>query len=247
MKKHANLQAVGSLQDFLNNNQTDDKSIKITFTLNPAVKDVIESCGIPHTAVFTVKINGEEHSSNYNLREGDSITVYPFESVSNTNADPIYCCPSAFILDVHLGKLARTLRLFGIDASLDTSWEDADIIRLSNQQRRMILTRDLGLLKTGAAQFGYWVRSKDPDQQIEEIFKRFNIRDHISPFSRCMKCNGPKKQIPLSKVEDRIPPKVKQWHSQYWECATCHQVYWKGSHFKNLKKKVEHLTGKYLR
>ncbi len=109
----------------------------------------------------------------------------------------------------------------------------------------MILTRDLELLKNGRSRYGYWVRSTDPDDQVIELFERFNLSDKIKPFTRCMKCNGPLEQASLEEIDEKVPPKVKKWHSKYWQCSSCDQVYWQGSHFKDLQQKVDELLKDY--
>lgn len=242
MTKQATLYLTGSLRDFLKNKQQKSSPLNITFELNPSVKDLIESRGIPHTAIFKLEVNGRERSFDYNVREGDEITPYPFEKVDATTLDDIFSSPSKFVLDVHLGKLAKTLRLLGIDTSWDADWEESKILHLSNRQKRMILSRNIGLLRNGEARYGYWVRATDPDKQVQELFKRFNISDYISPFSRCMKCNGLLEEVELSQVEERVPPKVQEWHSLFYECLHCRQVYWEGSHYKKLQEKVNRLT-----
>lgn len=242
MTKQATLYLTGSLRDFLKEKQQKNPPLNIPFELNPSVKDLIESQGIPHTAIFKLEINKEERPLDYNVRDGDKITPYPFEQVDSATLDDIFVSPSKFVLDVHLGKLAKTLRLFGLDTSWNTDRKETEILHLSNQQQRMILSRDIGLLRNGEARYGYWIRATDPDRQIHELFERFNISDHIAPFSRCMKCNGVLEETELSQVEERVPPKVREWHSLFYECRNCHKVYWKGSHYKKLQEKVRSLT-----
>jgi len=231
----------GSLGDFL------DLSVKETFVelkfeLHPAIKDLIEAKGVPHTAIFKLTVNGQQQSLDYNVKAGDLITALPFESVEALEFDSIYTQPTTFIVDVHLAKLAKTLRLLGFNTAFDKNWDDKDIIRISNQEHRMILTRDIELLKNGDTQFGYWVRSQDPDQQIRELLQRFLLSDQLAPFTRCMKCNGLLAEVPISKVKEKVPPKVKQWCSQFFQCQDCKQVYWKGSHYEKLQQKVDELT-----
>lgn len=238
--KKATLTAIGSLQDFPAMSGTQEP-IEITFELQPSVKDTIEAEGIPHTAIFSVAINGKQQRLNYNLRDGDNIVAYPFEEVDHKKLDPTFFAPETFICDVHLGKLTKTLRLLGFDTRFDNQWDDEEIIRRSNRQKCMILTRDLELLKNGSTRYGYWVRSTDPDRQIEELFHRFSLSDSTDPFTRCMKCNGILHKVALDQVSDRVPPKVKQWHSNYWQCESCQQVYWQGSHYDKLKEKVNKL------
>lgn len=238
-KNTARFIPLDSLYDFLE--VTKDQSLKIAFELHPSVKDLIESQGIPHTAVFKLEINGKEETLDYNVQDGDKIIAYPFDSVEIDSVDKIYSQPSSFIVDQHLGKLAKTLRLLGFDTSFDKSWNDRDIIQRSNKEQRMILTRDIELLKNGSTNYGYWIRSTNPDQQIKELFKRFILADKINPFTRCMKCNGILHKVNLNEVEDRVPPKVKEWHSDFFECSTCKQIYWRGSHYKKLEQMVNKL------
>lgn len=240
LKNNAKLKPHGSLWDFLEPRK--DKFLQIDFELHPSAKDLIESQGIPHTAIFKLEINGRKEDLGYNLRDGDEISIYPFEDVNKDSLDPLFVRPTCFIVDVHLGKLAKTLRLLGFDARSNKQWKEEALIKMSNQERCMIITRDCELLKNGNTQYGYWVRSTDPDRQIRELFERFSLSKQINPFSRCMKCNGKLRTVSLEDVAERVPPKVKEWHSIFFECANCGQVYWKGSHYEKLKKKVKELT-----
>jgi uncharacterized protein with PIN domain len=241
-QKNVRITACGTLQNFLDSSGSDNP-LDINFELNPSVKDLFEAQGIPHTAVQKLEINGALQDFSYNVKDGDHIKLYPYSTDNIDDVEEIYIRPSAFIADVHLRKLVKTLRLMGIDTAFNKKWDDKQIIRLSNKERRMILTRDLGLLKDGDSRYGYWIRSTDPDQQIKEVFSRFKLADAVAPFTRCMNCNGKLRKVILKDVKNRVPPKVKKWHSTFYECTNCHQVYWKGSHFKKLKEKVNRLTG----
>ncbi len=237
--KKAFLIVHGMLQDFLSSSSNPPH--EIYFELHPSVKDLFEAQGIPHTAVAKVEINGMEQDFSYNIQEGDQIMLYPYDELAADYVDQIYQSPSSFIADVHLGKLVKTLRLLGLDCAFDPHWDDQEIIDRSNAGPRMILTRDLQLLKNGAANYGYWIRSTNPDEQIQELFARFDLAEKVNPFTCCMKCNGSLQQAELQEVKDSVPPKVQQWHSDYWQCTNCGQVYWQGSHFKDLQQKVDKL------
>lgn len=239
--KKAFLTATGKLQDFLDNSNEHDPR-EVYFELNPSVKDLFEAQGIPHTAVAKVEINGTKQDFSYNLQKGDRIRLYSYNELPAEHFNQIYTSPVSFIADVHLGKMTKTLRLLGLDCAFDNHWDDQQIIEHSNAGPRMILTRDLELLKNGDACYGYWIRSTDPDEQIKELFERFDLAERIDPFTRCMKCNGILQQTHLDKIENSVPPKVQQWHSDYWQCTNCKQVYWQGSHFKKLQQKVDKLT-----
>lgn len=230
----------GSLRDFPGIDSTSEP-FRVSFELSPAVKDLIEAQNIPHTAVFKWEINGRQCKASRNVKDGDVIDVYPFELVDAEKVDPFHRSPASFAADVHLRRLTKTLRLLGIDTAWNREWDDADLVQASNREQRMILTRDVGLLKRGETRFGYWVRSQDPDRQIKEITGRFEISDNLQPFSRCMECNGLLQTVDKKEVEDKVPPKVKEWHSLFHRCRNCHKIYWQGSHFEKLKEKVQEL------
>ena len=236
--KEATLTAAGALGDFLKTT----RPLELSFELHPSVKDVVESQGIPHTAVHKLFINGTEQDFNYNLRDGDQIIAYPFTHPDSTDVDPIFISPVRFITDVHLGKLTKTMRLLGLDTRSGNNWDDLEIIHQSNKEKCMILTRDLELLKHGNTRYGYWIRATNPDEQINELFDRFALANQVQPFTRCMKCNGLLTETELKEIKGQVPPKVQQWHSKFWTCTKCNQVYWKGSHYKQLQQKVAELT-----
>src|SRR5947199_2006143 len=148
------------------------RAFAYAFQGTPAVKDAIEAIGVPHTEVDVVLVDGESVDFGRRLTGGERVAVYPvFERfdvapVLRLRARPLR--RTRFVLDVHLGKLARNLRLFGFDALYRTDYDDATIIRLSLDELRIILTRDRGVLKHTAVTHGYWVRSTVPRQQLGE-------------------------------------------------------------------------------
>ncbi len=234
----------GSLNDFLHKEPKDQSLLTAYFELNPSVMDLIESKGIPHTAIFKIKVNGATESREYNVVSGDKVEIFPFEMVDPNNFEPIFSCPSAFIADSHLAKLGRNLRLLGLDTLIHKEVKKRETIRLSNTEKYMILTRDLGLLRHGSTRYGYWVRSEDPTLQLEEILSRFELKKRLQPFSRCMSCNGCLEETTLNEVRKNVPPKVKEWCDRFHRCKKCGKVYWKGSHYDKLKEKVKRLIEK---
>lgn len=238
--QQATLIVQGSLGDFLDQQPAEDP-IPVDFFLHPSVKDLFEAQGIPHTAVRKIEINGLQRAPSHNISSGDRIILYPYCANTSKVEDSFIIRPNAFIADVHLGKLTNTLRLLGLDTAYNDDWDDEEIIRRSNAGPRMILTRDRELLKRSVARYGYWVRSVNPDEQIQELFARFALSDLVQPFTRCMKCNGKLQPVSLEQVKQQVPPKVQQWHSEYWQCTACGQIYWQGSHYEDLQQKVDKL------
>ena len=122
------------------------------------VKALIEICGVPHTEVDLVLINGESESFSYQLKENDRISVYPvFETFDISGISKVRPAPLRvikFILDVHLGKLAKRLRLLGFDTLYSNAYQDEEISEISKDEKRIILTRDRGCLNEKSLPMG---------------------------------------------------------------------------------------------
>jgi uncharacterized protein with PIN domain len=216
---------------------------KVTFEYkfagNPSIKDAIEALGVPHTEVDLILVNGKSKKFSYKLKPGDRVSVFPvFESLDITGITQVRNKPlrkPKFILDVHLGKLARYLRLLGFDTLYRNDLQDAEIVRLAKQQHRIILTRDIGLLKNKSITRGYWLRATQPKQQIKEILLRFDLSKKAKPFSRCLECNGKIKLISKQLAEKILPMKTHKYYKKFYRCNTCKRIYWEGSHYKKLQ------------
>jgi uncharacterized protein with PIN domain len=222
--------------------------IEYTIQGNPSVKDAIEALGVPHTEVALIHINHTQGSFETLLQEGDIIAVYPAftrlmpDGLSNPFAnhrpDPL-----RFIADIHLGKLAAWLRMLGFDTAYGEEPDEVLAAR-SRDEQRVLLTRDVGLLKRGQVQYGYYVRATDPDDQIIEVLLRFQCYDSILPFQRCSHCNGLIQPVSKSDVESLVPPAVYREQDVFRQCQSCGQVYWKGSHYDRLVEWMAELKDK---
>ena len=225
------------LNDFLSQ---DKKKILFThcFECNPSIKDVIESMGVPHTEIDMILVNGISVNFFYQLKDKDVVSVYPvFESLDISNVTHLRERPlrePKFILDVHLGRLARYLRMFGFDTLYENNYHDSDIIKLSNEHKRTILTRDVGILKNSDVTHGYWIRSQDPMEQLKEVIVRSDLMNLIKPFYRCSECNGIIKKVTKVSVIDKLKPGTKKYFNEFFKCTSCQKIYWKGSHFKKM-------------
>ncbi|MBB1285979.1 hypothetical protein HRH25_16470 [Flavisolibacter sp. BT320] len=208
------------------------KPISYTGKDSTSVKDAIEAIGIPHVEVKEIKANGNPVLFSYRLEPNDLIDVRPFETVA------IKPSPIAFVLDVHLGKLARLLRLLGFDTHYETGYADAEIVALAAHQNRIALTRDVGLLKHKVLRYGYWLRSQNPEEQLAEVVKRFSLCDHIRPFSRCIACNGLIATVEKEKIQYKLPPNTRGHFHEFYQCSHCQKVYWKGSHYDKMVRRI---------
>jgi uncharacterized protein len=213
------------------------------FKGNPSVKDLIESIGVPHTEVDMILVNGESVDFSYRVKDGDHISVYPeFEALDISGSQHLREMPlrtTRFVLDVHLGKLTRYLRMLGFDCLYDNSFSDDQIIATSLKETRIILTRDKMMLKNRKITHGYWIRSVDPEQQVREIVNKFDLVRSFNPLSRCVECNSEIVGIGKDEILDRLPEKTRLYYNSFMICSGCKRIYWEGSHFVRMKKFIE--------
>lgn len=219
------------------------------FRGNPSIKDAIEAIGVPHTEVDLILANGESVAFSYHLRNGDRISVYPvFESLDISPVIHLRAAPlrkPKFVLDTHLGKLAKYLRLLGFDTLYEHDYEDAQIIAISVAEKRAILTGDIGILKNNAVTHGQWIRSSNAREQVCEVLERFDLSSCMKPFTRCTVCNGMIRPVPKETVADRLEPRTLHCYDEFYRCASCGKVYWKGSHYQRMKDFVAALHDRY--
>ncbi len=210
------------------------------FCGHPGVKDAIEALGVPHTEVDAILANGRPVGFDYQLQPGDTIDVYPVLATVPAPA-PVPLShrppdPAIFILDVHLGKLARRLRLLGFDCLYDNRYGDAEIIQLASDLQRIILTRDRGLLKHRQVRHGYLVRADDVSTQVREVLTRYQLRPQVRLWRRCMRCNGLLEQVAKSAVAHLLEPKTRRYYNEFHRCSVCNRLYWPGSHYIGIQR-----------
>lgn len=212
--------------------------------LPTTVKDLIESCGVPHTEVDLVLRNGESASFSDPVADGDDISIYPvFESLdvsSVTRLGPQRPLRDlCFVADAHLGKLARKLRILGLDVAYHKEFRPQDILQRAVQEKRVVLTRNRHLLMNHLIQRGYWVRSQNAPQQVREVIRRFDLEANLKPFTRCARCNAPLQAVSKAEVQRELEPRTRRYYQEFARCRDCRQIYWKGSHFNHLEEFVE--------
>lgn len=232
------------LNDFLPRSNR-DKPILVRENTRRSLKDLIESLGVPHTELGAVQLNGEPVNI-YRVIESDCrIEVYP--QVMGRSG-PLHAGQGhglRFLADVHLGTLARNLRLLGVDTRFNRDWADLELASISSRENRILLTRDRRLLMRKIIRQGSFIRNSDPDQQVFEVLNRFGLKENCRPFTRCLLCNGllkplNQKRQPENLVENQVPLKVRHWCREFTICENCQKVYWKGSHYERLNIMVNH-------
>lgn len=233
----------GSLRDFLSGHgpplQTE---VRYAFHGKPAVKDAIEAQGVPHPEVDLVLVNETPVSFEHQLRAGDRVSVYPWIQSLPRPADrlrPPLPTPPRFVCDVHLGQLARYLRMLGLDTRYDTDHSDSTLARIADDERRILLTRDLELLKRGRVRLGTFVRAQAPRRQLAEVVERCALAEHADPLSRCLTCNEELGPASPEAIDEQVPPRARAAHDHYVQCPACGSVYWPGTHTERMQELID--------
>ncbi len=216
------------------------------FRGGPSVKDVIESLGVPHTEIDLILADGESVDFSWILRDGARVSVYPvFESIDVSPLARVRPAPLRrvrFVLDGHLGRLARYLRMLGFDTLWRADAPDDEIARVASAERRVILTRDAGLLKRRIVTHGYRVRESDPRRQLAEVVRRLDLVRSFDPFRRCLRCNDLLETARKEDVLADLPPRVRERHDAFRRCPSCRRVYWAGTHHQGMQRLIADLV-----
>jgi uncharacterized protein len=186
---------------------------------------VVESLGVPLPEVGQLVVNGGPVTPAYRLAGGDAA-----EAAAVRRPQPLLS--NRFILDVHLGTLARRLRLVGVDTAYANDLDDDVLIERANADQRVLLTRDRGLLRRRRLWLGAYVRGDQPDDQLRDVLDRF--APPLAPWTRCGACNGPLAPARKLDVEPELQPGTRRTYQAFSRCAACGRVYWRGAHAARL-------------
>ncbi|HEY5705531.1 MAG TPA: Mut7-C RNAse domain-containing protein [Terrimicrobiaceae bacterium] len=223
-----------------------------------SVKDVIEACGVPHPEIDLIvasSLSGEvsfDVDFRWQVEAPIRLNVYGVPAP----ADVLSSAPrlqtrrfDRFVADGHLGKLARNLRLLGLDTFYEAEANDRRLLEIMNAEDRAMLTRDRRLLMHSVVRHGFCPRSSDPEEQTAEVLRRFGSLyspNPTAPFSRCLECNGLLESVPKESVLERLAtePLTLRYYDNYRMCSTCARIYWAGTHFDKLASRVSRFVGR---
>jgi len=186
---------------------------------------VVESIGVPLTEVGSLVVNGGAVEPGYQPQGGDRAHV-------TAGPRPQHLDDARFLLDVHLGTVARRLRLVGVDAAYDRDADDDALIDQANASRRVLLTQDRGLLHRRRLWLGAYVRGRDPDEQFADVLSRF--APPLAPWTRCTRCNGLLVPVAKADIESLLQPGTRRTYDAFARCQACDRVYWRGAHSRRL-------------
>ncbi len=224
-------------------------SSEIIFSLRrrASIKDILESMGIPHTEIHCILTAGQELSFSYIPEGGEILDIHspdgPIDVTLPSVLRPEPLLGPAFMVDISAGKLARLLRMAGIDTWYDPSTGQAELSRKAKEARRLVLSRNRSLLMRKEIMWGHLVRSQKPADQFKEVWRLFGLQNHARPFSRCMECNSLLNKVDKDLIMHRLKPLTKRYYDLFYICPTCKRIYWQGSHFNRMSRLLQEVTG----
>ena len=203
-----------------------------------SVADVLGSVGIPRCELGLLLVDGVCVAADHRLVGGERLAAFPpFQRLPPDAHCSVWVTPPEprrFVLDVHLGTLARRLRLLGFDAWYRTHAPDRLLAEIAVRDDRILLSRDRQLLLRRAIVHGYCPRSNDPDQQLVEVADRYGLAARQEPLTRCVRCNGGLTAVSKAEILEELPERTRGAFDTFARCSDCHQVYWPGAHTRAL-------------
>lgn len=224
---------------FLSNGRRQDGGAQVTTDGVSTLGHVVESLGVPLTEVGTLLVDGHEVPVSYVPAAGESVAVRPVGRPQRVPGAPL-----RFLLDVHLGTLARRMRLLGVDTAYEsTDIGDPALAARSAAEQRVMLSRDRGLLRRRELWAGAYVYSTRPEDQLRDVLDRF--RPELHPWTRCSACNGVLKAATKDEVADQLEGGTQRSYDVFAQCTQCGRAYWKGAHHEQLVAIVERALADY--
>ncbi|GAA0569934.1 Mut7-C RNAse domain-containing protein [Actinomadura livida] len=200
---------------------------------------LVESLGVPLPEAGPMTVGGEPADPSMRPATGADVRVEAVPRPQPVPLEPGQDAPR-FVLDVHLGTLARRMRLLGLDTAYHNDMDDPALVVQANEEGRVLLTQDRGLLRRRALWFGAYVRGSRPDDQLRDVLDRF--APVLRPWTRCTACNGELVPVDKQEIEDHLEAGTRRSYDVYGRCANCGQLYWRGAHGGHLERIVEDAT-----
>ena len=220
-------------------------SFQHNFERRASIKDVVESLGVPHPLIGRLTVNGGVVNFQYILQDKDTVQVSPLTPPVNPLVPdilrPTPLPAITFVVDVNAGRLAPLLRMLGFDTLYENNARNGKLAEIASTQNRILLTRDITLLKRKIVIHGYLLQDQDPIRQAIEVVRLYDLSNSVKPMSRCMPCNG--LLVPVSKeaIWDRLEPLTRKYYHTFHQCRDCGKVYWPGSHHDKIMNCIAHI------
>ncbi|MDH3276789.1 MAG: Mut7-C RNAse domain-containing protein [Nitrosopumilus sp.] len=154
----------------------------------------------------------------------------------------------SFFVDAMLGNIAKKMRLMGYDVKYSSNIEDDELIRIAKNEKRVIISRDGELIRKGLRTGikSIFLKNQKEIEQLKEIVNKLNLKliEINGEKARCPKCNSKTQSIMKKNIHEIFPNKILELNDKFWQCKFCDQIFWEGTHIKNLQKIVSELNEK---
>ncbi|HHB75299.1 MAG TPA: hypothetical protein ENK84_01975 [Desulfobulbus sp.] len=232
------------LQELLPRRYRSHRNVHYPLDRRASIKDIVESLHIPHTEIGSIEREGEELSFKYIPKDRELLELCSFPAgidvTRPTLLRPEPLSAPVFMVDVNVGKLARLLRMAGIDTWYDPELAEAELARQAAAHDRILLSRNRDLLRRKIITWGHLVRAEQPEDQLVEIIILYGLQGVLEPFSRCLECNTPLRPVDKSAILHQLEPLTRRYYHQFKRCPDCGRIYWRGSHHQHMQ---ELMTG----
>ncbi len=144
-----------------------------------------------------------------------------------------------------LGTLAKWLRIIGFDAKyVNDDRCDEDLIEESKKEGRILISRDKFLIKKASKEELPIVKieSDSLNEQLKKVIDDQKLEiDEDKMLNRCTICNESVIERKKEEVKGKVPPRVFEDHEKFWECPKCKRIYWIGSHWNEMVKRLREI------
>jgi len=236
------------LQELLPRKLRLSKMVVYPLTRRASIKDIIEALHIPHTEIGSIVHQDAEISFFHIPEPGERLALFSFSPGTDvtmpTRLRPNPLQKTAFMVDINVGKLARLLRMCGIDTRYEPELNEADLAEQVVTNRRILLSRNRDLLQRKIITWGHLVRAEQPEEQLAEVITLYGLEEAIKPFSRCLECNALLQPVEKTAILHRLEPLTKKYYQTFRICSDCNQIYWRGSHHQRMDTLMQRMPSK---
>ncbi|MGW8194291.1 MAG: Mut7-C RNAse domain-containing protein, partial [Desulforhopalus sp.] len=230
----------GDTLELLRRPPDEGQTVVYTSHRKASIKDIIEGLGVPHTEVGVIVLDGRQQTFNTIPSAGEHFHIHPLSSAASP-LEPTLLRPEplpgfTFMVDINVNRLAPLLRMAGFDARSAAAVDNAEVIRETVSEKRILLSRNRDLLKHRTVSHGRLVRSQDPYMQLDEIINLYHLHPLARPFTRCMHCNTLLRHVAKETIINELLPLTKKYYSHFKRCPRCHKIFWRGSHHDHMVK-----------
>ncbi len=236
------------LQQLLPRNLRNQNEVVYPLIRRASTKDIIESLHIPHTEIGSIVLNRTQISFQHIPVAGEHLFLYSFSPGTDVTRPSVLrpepLSTATFMVDINVGKLARLLRMSGIDTRYESALDETDLADHAAAGDRILLSRNRDLLQRKIVTWGHLVRAEHPEKQLLEVITLFGLQKMIRPFSRCLECNTRLPPVQKSTILHRLEPLTRKYYHRFHRCPDCDQIYWRGSHQQHMEQRLRHILSK---